>query len=344
MKILFVEYNVGGHHHVYLHNLVNSTAYDSVVCIRQRDELYDCPVYYSDRIPEEGLRRYLAWLDDVKKAADTEHVDVIMFMEMDGLMKYFGAGLRKLNKYRIVLIHHHYWPGLARKISYRCIDRHVSATVVHTAENKAALEACGVKNVHHFEYPAFGRRYESVPFHTPRKLLAFGTTRNDKGLDILLEALNGVNAPFLLEIVGHEGKFDRQYIEEHTKNYASSVYTDLRFVNEEEKDEYFKNTDIVVLPYRKEFDGASGPLTEGVNQGKMIIGPDHGSLGRIIREHHLGYTFESENPESLGKVLEQALTDDFGYDDKADSYRNSMSPEYMRWEYEKLFIDIGQYK
>ncbi len=28
MKILFVEYNIGGHH-IYLHNLVNSTVYDS---------------------------------------------------------------------------------------------------------------------------------------------------------------------------------------------------------------------------------------------------------------------------------------------------------------------------
>ncbi len=336
MKILFVEYNIGGHHHIYLHNLVSSTAYDSVVCIRQRNELYECPVYYSDLIPEESLKAYLTWLDEVKNAADTECVDIIMFMEMDGLMKFFGAGLSKLSKYRLVLIYHHYWPGFARKISYRCIDRYVSATVVHTAENTACLEACGVKNVQSFEYPAFGKRFIDVPFHAPRKLLAFGTTRNDKGLDILLKALENVRVPFCLEIVGHEGRFDRKYIEEHTKDYSDSVSTDLRFVNEDEKDAYFADTDIVVLPYRKEFDGASGPLTEGVNQGKMIVGPDHGSLGRIIRENHLGYTFESENPESLCEALQKALIDEFEYDETARKYRNSLSPEYMREEYESL--------
>ncbi len=340
MKILFVEYNIGGHHHIYLHNLVNSTVYDSVVCIRQRDEEYECPVYYNDYLPEKGIMEYLAWLDAVKKTADAEQADIVMFMEMDGLMKYFGFGLGKLSKYRIVLIHHHYWPGFARKVSYRSIDRHVSATIVHTAMNKASMEACGVKDVYHFEYPAFGKRCDPVPLHTPRKLLAFGTTRYDKGLDILLEALKDIHVPFCLEIVGYEGQFDGKYIEEHTKVYADSVRTDLRFVNEEEKDAYFADTDIVVLPYRKKFDGASGPLTEGVNQGKMIIGPAHGSLGRIIAENHLGYTFESENPESLCKILEKALTERFVYDSTAELYRESLKPEDMRKRFEAVYSAV----
>ncbi|MBQ6591723.1 MAG: glycosyltransferase [Solobacterium sp.] len=341
MKVLFVEYNIAGHHHIYLHNLVNSTAYDSAVCIRQRDEVYECPVHYSDLIPEKNLKTYLAWLDDVRIAADTEHADIVMFMEMDGLMKYFGIGLNKLKKYRIVLVHHHYWPGFAREIAYRCIDRHADATVVHTAENRKCLEACRVGNVHHFEYPAFGKQHDNVPLHTPRKLLAFGATRYDKGLDILLEALKGMRASFHLEIVGHPGRFDKAFIAEHTQSYADRVSTDMRFVNEEEKDAYFAGTDIIVLPYRREFDGASGPLAEGVNQRKMIVGPAHGSLGRIIAENHLGYTFESENPESLRKVLEAAVKEDYVYDGKAEAYRDSLSPDYMRNAYEALFRRIA---
>ena len=89
------------------------------------------------------------------------------------------------------------------------------------------------------------------------------------------------------------------------------------------------------------FDGASGPLTEGVNHKKMIIGPDHGSLGRIIEEHHLGYTFESENVLSLHDVIKTALEDDFSYDETADEYRNSLSPDTMRKQYESLFDQIG---
>ena len=69
--------------------------------------------------------------------------------------------------------------------------------------------------------------------------------------------------------------------------------------------------DIFVLPYRKEFDGASGPLTEAVVREKMIVSSDHGSLGKIVNSNHLGITFESENSKELEKALSRALVIDF---------------------------------
>lgn len=41
-------------------------------------------------------------------------------------------------------------------------------------------------------------------------------------------------------------------------------------------------SDIIALPYRKKFNGASGPLVEGVYLGKCIIGPNHGNLGKLF--------------------------------------------------------------
>ena len=41
----------------------------------------------------------------------------------------------------------------------------------------------------------------------------------------------------------------------------------------------------------------------------MIVGPNHGNLGDTISKNHLGYTFETENVESLAEVLNRALAE-----------------------------------
>ena len=45
--------------------------------------------------------------------------------------------------------------------------------------------------------------------------------------------------------------------------------------------------DYIVLPYRYSFDGASGPLVDGVIADKIIIGANHGSLGNLINNNNL---------------------------------------------------------
>lgn len=72
-------------------------------------------------------------------------------------------------------------------------------------------------------------------------------------------------------------------------------------MTDEEFEMAIQAVDAIVLPYRKTFNGASGPLGEGVAKGKMIIAANHGSLGDIVEKNHLGYTFESENIEALKK-------------------------------------------
>ena len=154
---------------------------------------------------------------------------------------------------------------------------------------------------------------------------------------MLLEALDGVNEPFQLLIAGSVSDFDKEFVESKTSGYRDKVKMKLCYLTDKEVQMAAAASDIVVLPYRKVFDGASGPLGEGVILGKCIIGPDHGSLGRIISENHLGYTFESENIDSLHSTIISSLTNEFVRDEKYKNYQVSLDSRSFVGKYEQLY-------
>lgn len=338
MKVLFVDSGRGGHHAIYLNNLVKSSVFQSICCLPEKNDGNNAKQYIIKYDPRKGIISYVRWMKEIASIAEMEQVDIVQFMQMDSIMRYFALGFRLLKNYKVTVIYHHFWEGFLRKLSYIRINKKVDSAVVHTQHIMNNLVAYGVNKVQKYEYPGFGKICDKVEKHSPVRLLAFGSTRYDKGLDILLEALNFVEEDFLLYIVGKEVHFDIKYIKEHIVQYKEKVYLDLRYVDDEEKEKYFLETDIVVLPYRRIFDGASGPLTDGVIKEKAIIGPNHGSIKRLIEENHIGYTFDSESSSSLAEVITKAVRSDFVYDEKAKNYKMFISPERMRKEYERLFL------
>ena len=61
----------------------------------------------------------------------------------------------------------------------------------------------------------------------------------------------------------------------------------------------------------------------------MIIGSDYESLGALIRDNHIGYTFRTENGEDLIHVLNELKDECFTYDQTAIEYRKSLNPTYF---------------
>lgn len=340
IKVLFVDIAVDGHHLVYLQNLLQSSLYQSVVCLPERCEEIKAKQYLVKLNNKKNIFSYMQFLNSIVSIADAENVDLIQFMQMDSLMKYFSFGLESLKKYEVTVVYHHFWAGILRRLSYRLIDRRINMAVVHTQANADKIKSYGINKIRKFEYPAFGKKEDRSNFHKPRRMLAFGDTRYDKGLDILLEALKRVDEEFILYIAGKDTYFSKEYIINQSKQYKEKICLDLQFISDEKKEKYFAETDIVILPYRRIFDGASGPLGEGVIKEKVIIGPNHGSIGRLIEENHIGYVFDSEDSDSLAKVLTKAIQSEFVYDKTALEYKDSLSPERMRREYEHLFLDL----
>ncbi|ALS29713.1 family 1 glycosyl transferase [Paenibacillus sp. 32O-W] len=180
-------------------------------------------------------------------------------------------------------------------------------------------------------------------------LLAFGGLRHDKGLDLLLEAIEPLGSqPFTLFIVGKEEDFGQADIERFLRqnpSFREKIVYKTEYIADREVAPFFKLCDAVILPYRKVFTGQSGPFTEGVANGKWIIGPDHGEIGYTIREYRLGYTFEAEDVKDLTKKITTfiALTRNHDGDrseTRRHTYLQQISPASFVKNYHHFFMAL----
>ena len=184
------------------------------------------------------------------------------------------------------------------------------------------------------------RRFFGIPCDDVPVIAAVGNTRFDKGLDLLLTALQQITIPFYLLVAGKEDWFDRSFIREHSCGYEDRIFVCLRYLTDDEMSMVLNAADIVVLPYRKIFDGASGPLVDAAMLGKPVIGPNHGSLGQIIEQNHLGVTFEAENVKSLSEAIQKILTFDFVSDEATSVYRKRLDPTFFQKCYKDVYHSI----
>ena len=113
--------------------------------------------------------------------------------------------------------------------------------------------------------------------------------------------------------------------------------TMLQYLTDEQFAMCLNACDKVVLPYRRCFNGASGPLGEGVRFGKQIIGPEHGSIGGIITKNHLGSTFVTEDPADLAAVIDTALQRQFVCDDVYAAYQQGLDPKFFTQIYMGIY-------
>lgn len=263
------------------------------------------------------------------------------------MYRYFGIGLELFRGTKVIVTLHQVRRSRIRDFSIKQICSKATWNVVHTNKLANDLKGMRLQNIRKVEYPCFAP-HENVYRRDAQKqmgfdagdkpvLLALGGTRYEKGLDILLEALKNVDAPFYLLVAGYPELYDERYVAENSKEYKEQVYCILKYLSDEEFSLSLAACDFVVLPYRRVFDGASGPLGEGVARNKVIIGPDHGSLGKIITENHLGYIFETENVHSLARTIQKALAERFEKDEKYRNYQREISPEKFVENYLKIY-------
>lgn len=340
MKVLFVDDMLWGHHIPYLKALADNHSYESVVLIPEKvpDLLSRQIVYDKLSFESKKISDYMKCMRFIESQAKKEKAEIIHFVNGDKIMRYFGLGMGRLSKqWKVIITFHHFFTGFMRKISYQKMSSHRSI-VVHTDCFYEQMERYGIRDVNHIEYPGFLQKHKVHPDDSKIPVIGmYGGTRYEKGLDLLLEALKRINSPFHLFIAGAETDFGKEAIEKMCVSYKERVSIDIRFLSEEELDDYWSRTDLVVLPYRRNFNGASGQLTEGVNRGLPIIGPNHGSLGDIIQKNHLGRVYKTEDVEDLAKAIEDILENGFVYDETAKEYQKRISPEWFCEEYCRLY-------
>ncbi len=350
LKIVYVDTATDGHHKKYLKGIMKNNN-TNILVLPEKIKEFNCKQYIFNKIDmrHKNLFSFGKWMSEINQYIQYENPDIVHFVYGDDFYKVFGLGLSRFTGLNTVMTMHGLRGGGLGIISLKMISRNVDKIVVHTSEIEKILKKHSINNVEHIEYPYFGIKavdkstalsYYHLKKDTP-VVACIGNTRYDKGLDLLLKALDNVQEGFQLLIAGKPETFDEQYIKEGIKNYAASVRMHLSYLTDDELQYALNAADIIALPYRKIFTGASGPLGEGVALKKIIVGPNHGSIGDIISRNHLGYTFESENVTSLAKVINKALNEKFIYDETAEKYRKSLSVENFIEKYEKLYNEVS---
>lgn len=347
MKIMYVDVAVSGHRIPYLTALVKDTENEVIAVLPERVEGLDCKQIVCEfDNKNKTFQQHKKWISEIQKLAKEEQPEIIHFSAGDTFYRFFGFGLNKFKKYKKIITLHFVKSSFLHKFSLKIIASFADKIVLHSEYMKKQVESFGIKNTCHIEYPVFGgnlcdeneaKSYFNLKPDVP-VIGCIGGTRYDKGLDILLDALKTIKEPFQLLVAGKEEYFKEDFIKEQTVSFNDNVNLALRFLTEEELMYAMNATDIVVLPYRKEFNGASGPLGEGVALDKCIIGPAHGNLKDTIEKNHLGYTFESENSVELSNVLTVVLKKEFIIDESYKNYKKSLSVSSFKESYNNVYI------
>lgn len=351
MNILFVDTSISGHHITYMRAL---SQIEGLQCHYMLPAECNIPGTIHIRtlsFQGKNIIRYLRWLLEIRKIARLEKVKMIHILNGDLLYRYCGFLLGLLSKeFELVGTFHHEMSSRFRNISYRRIFGRLQLGVVHAQSMEYSLRKAQISNVCLIHYPnqlpedypetdhKILKRSWGIP-EDCKVILFTGETRYEKGIDLLIKALNQVTGAFYLIVAGRIKDFDEPYLKQAIK--FSQYRLLLNQMNEEELSELYRITDIVVLPYRRSYDGASSSLWEGAVYEKIMIGPDHGSFGHIIKNHHLGYVFETENLDALAETIEMALASDFSYDEKALTFSESLSIHEFCSNYKNLYETIA---
>lgn len=135
-------------------------------------------------------------------------------------------------------------------------------------------------------------------------LLFFGSIRESKGLEILIEAMKDLNGCMLL-VAGpmiHGESFDRYC--NLLKKYNIKSYINIEYVSDDLVPVYFKASDLVVLPY-KEFYSQSGVLMQAITYRKAVIATDVSGFKNFIEKYDFGEVVPPGNIPELRKAIKE---------------------------------------
>jgi D-inositol-3-phosphate glycosyltransferase len=165
-------------------------------------------------------------------------------------------------------------------------------------------------------------------------ILFFGGIRPNKGLDILLKALEIIkshNNKILLVIAGGLlGRFSFEPYSDIIKKSGLSEYvrTFIKFIPEEDVDDFFAASDLIALPYLK-FEAQSGVLLRAYAHKKPVVVSNAGAMGELVSSDKVGLTVEPGAAEPLAEAVMKVLDNP----DKFQSRYNTELENKYSWEH-----------
>jgi glycosyltransferase involved in cell wall biosynthesis len=270
----------------------------------------------AEHVPEMLRYRRLA------RSADVAHFQWLTVQPLDvHLLPSHRGGAHGRNPHcrggggrgpRLVLTAHDVLPREPRPgqlAAQRRLYERFDAVVVHSEHGrKRLIEGLGADpaRVHAIPHGAFAHLAEAPPLPAPHQtakpvVLCFGLMRPYKGLDVLIEAWQGIEDAELW-IAG----MPRMDISALRAAAPANVRFDARFIGDTELPAYFQRADLVVLPYR-EID-QSGVLFTALAFGKPLLLTDVGGFPEIAATG-AARTVPAGGPAALHDALRELLAD-----------------------------------
>jgi glycosyltransferase involved in cell wall biosynthesis len=174
---------------------------------------------------------------------------------------------------------------------------------VHTEHNAAAARRllrprAEVRVIPHGLRP---RRCSNPPAAGPPRFLFFGAYRDNKGLDVLVEALSAL-PDTRLTVAGPVPDSDVPAVAALLEPLGDRVAWDRRLVPDAELLALFDGVTAVVLPYR-EFEAQSGVLHLAIEMAVPVVVSDVGGLPETVRAHGIGLVAADASAAALVDAL-----------------------------------------
>jgi alpha-1,6-mannosyltransferase len=216
-------------------------------------------------------------------------------------------------------------------LSFYRLQRGYDLTAVASKTMEASLRSRGVRSVAHlpFGVPAFflegasAPEAKPLPGEGPVGLLYAGRLDRDKGVDLLLASL-----PSLLEQNVRVTVMGRGAMAPAFAEFRHARYRFLGFVPEPEKVRAaYDENHILLAPGPHETFGLG--VLEGMARGLVVVGPDAGGTGELLREAASPFLFPAGDGEAFRKAVLQALRCDW----RAEMARSrSLALRYGTWD------------
>jgi glycosyltransferase involved in cell wall biosynthesis len=150
-------------------------------------------------------------------------------------------------------------------------------------------------------------------------ILFFGSARQNKGPDVLLESLSYLGDKSITVVfAGKAGHIDKTDIQNIRSTISSEIdIVDIfRFIPDKRIYTYFYAADAIALPYRTNYHGTSGILQRSIASERPVIGTDCGIVGSIINSWNAGITVEPNSPSGFARGIEEYIKNKEYYDKK----------------------------
>jgi glycosyltransferase involved in cell wall biosynthesis len=146
-----------------------------------------------------------------------------------------------------------------------------------------------------------------------KRLLFFGAIRRNKGLALLLQAMEQLPG-YQLTIAGEPLEreyFNQEVLPQVARLRASGIEIDLHdhFTPDHQLTPLFARHSAVILPYTQQFVAQSGVIFMALAHEIPVVASEAGGMRELFKQYQIGETFKDPTPAALASAIRALNTD-----------------------------------